>query len=225
MKAQAKKRFSFELLTAVHWFGQDVIQYMVYASEFEAMLEKGREELEEKVEARMVGIAKDVQIELAEDYAWELDQSTSFFPQLHRESLFLTLYNYLEHSLNTVCERIGVEIESNVKLREIDGRGVRRAISYLKSVPQFNFSEIGDDIAFIRNANALRNSVVHNGSILPEQEKHPANIFVNVESTLSGEPGKPVSFEAEFLPLFGTKIRSLFEEIGNEMQRCMKDHR
>lgn len=225
MDSKSDRPFSFALQTDVHWFAQDVAQYLFFASEFETMLEKGHAELEKTVEAEMLSATMEAQEELVGGFAWELHQSASFFPQLHRESLFLTLYNYLEHNLNIVCNGVGKELGSKVTLSDLDGRGVNRALEFLKRVPKFDFSKISDDIGFIRRVNRLRNFVVHNGSILPTNEKDPANILVKAEAGLSGDPGDPVSFEAEFLTRLGTSIRCVFFEVGNEMQRYMKEHR
>ena len=140
---------------------------------------------------------------------------------MHRESMFITLYNYLEHTLNTVCEDIGDEVGSEIRIKDLRGAGFDRALLFLKRVPKFDLSKISKDVGYIRDANKLRNLVVHKGAILPGDENDRVNIFVKAEPSLSGEPGKPIGFTEEFLPVFGTKVKSLFEEIANEMQRLM----
>ena len=72
---------------------------------------------------------------------------------------------------------------------------------------------------FLMDANQLRNRIVHSGSMLPADSNDRVNHFVRQQSALDGQPGKPVRFKSEFLSLFGEKIRALFDEIGNDMQR------
>ena len=137
MEAKEEKPFSFSLITLVHWAGQDVAQYLAFSAELETLLESGHAKLEESIDEKLNSVSKEVQEELIDSYAWDLHLSSSFFPELQRESMFVTLYSYLEHNLNTVCDEIGKEIGSRVRRKDLHGRGVIRALDYLKLVPEF----------------------------------------------------------------------------------------
>ena len=222
MDTPSENPFSFELLVDVHTAAQDVHEYLAFSSELEALLQRRNLELEAKIEAKLAAIPERKHNELIESYAWDLNQFQSSFPSMHRESMFITLYNYLEYRLNTVCEGIGREMISRVRLKHLSGRGVERAFLFIHVVPEFDLSAISAEVDFIRKANKLRNVVVHNGGLLPEGGREVVNGFVKAESALFGQPGRRVCFGAEFVPLFAVKVQALFDGIGSEMQRFMK---
>lgn len=109
-------------------------------------------------------------------------------------------------------------------MKHLYGTGLERAFLFLKLVPGFEFKSINDEMSFIRNANRLRNVVVHNGGVLPSNEKEKVNLFVQSQASLSGLPGRPIQFDQSFTPLLVEKLQVLFREIGNEMRRYMAKH-
>ena len=134
------------------------------------------------------------------------------------------IFNFLEHNINAICIEIGKELRSAVQLKHLYGTGLERAFLFLKLVPGFEFKSINDEMSFIRNANRLRNVVVHNGGVLPSNEKEKVNLFVQSQASLSGLPGRPIQFDQSFTPLLVEKLQVLFREIGNEMRRYMAKH-
>jgi hypothetical protein len=138
--------------------------------------------------------------------------------------MFITLYNVLEHNINAICIEIGKELKSTVQLKHLHGSGLERAFLFLKLVPGFEFKDINEEMSFIRNANKLRNVVVHNGGVLPSDENEKVNLFVQSQPSLSGMPENPVQFDRSFTSLFVEKLQALFREIGNEMQLYMAKH-
>ena len=115
------------------------------------------------------------------------------FPAMRRESIFVTIYNHLEHSLNSICNKIARDLKGNIKLKDLHGAGVERALLYLRKIPEFNFSKINSVIAYIRSTNRLRNIIVHNGGNLPDNEDDKIFIFINEEKTIYGKPSGSIS--------------------------------
>lgn len=213
--------FSFDLLTDVHWMAQDVNQYLVFSSEVEVSLTRSLERMAAAIDKRMEGMSKGDRQEFFESHAHDLHQYGALFPGMHRESMLITLYNYLEHNLNVVSVGVEKEIGTNIQLKHLRDRGIVRALLFLDRVAGFDLSAIDADLSFIRNTNKLRNIVVHNGGVLPTSANHAVNLFVNAQDSLAGRPDHPVTIGKEFPALFAEKIRSLFKEIGNAMQRYM----
>ena len=197
--------------------------------EFSAAVEKLFEDRDADLQRYITEIAEQIpdheHDELIDSHAWDLNQNQTLFPSMHRESMFITLYNFLEHNLNAICIEIGKELKSAVQLKHLRGSGLERAFLFLKLVPAFQFKDIDEEISFIKNTNRLRNIVVHNGGILPEDEDEIVNRFVKSQPSLLGVPGRPIHFRDSFTPLFVEKLQALFKEIGNEMQQFMAKHR
>jgi hypothetical protein len=197
--------------------------------EFSAAVEKLFEDRDADLQRHITEIAEQIpeheHDELIDSYGWDLNQNQTLFPSMHRESMFITLYNFLEHNLNAICIEIGKELKSSVQLKHLHGAGLERALLFLKLVPGFQFKDIEKEISFIKNTNKLRNRVVHNGGILPDKEDEIVNRFVKSQPSLSGVPGGSIHFSDSFTPLFVENLQALFKGIGNEMQRFMAKHR
>jgi hypothetical protein len=81
--------------------------------------------------------------DIHEGYALDLDYESTF-RLLQREAIFLTLYNYFEHFLSELCEWISDEVRSRVRLGDINGRGITRALLFLDLIPELKFDRIPD---------------------------------------------------------------------------------
>ncbi len=219
-----EKPFTFDLLSQVHSAIQDLSLYLQFSSEVEALLEKKDIDLQDYIESQLKQIPEVNHGDFVENYGWDLHQYQMLFPSMHRQSMFITLYNFLEHQLNETCRGIGDELESRLRLRDLRGSGIERAFLFLKLVPEFQFEKINEALSFIKNANRLRNIVVHNGGILPSEEDEEVNRFVIAQASLYGGPGREIVFRKEFVPLFTENVRTLFREIESEMQRWMDEH-
>lgn len=224
MAMRPERPFSFSLLTDVHCAAQDVHEYLVFSDEVEGFLEQSVEQLEAKIEERLKKIPKKHHQDFIESEALTVAQYQTLFPTLHRESVVVTLWSYLEHQISYICNQVSTEIASKIRLRDITGKGFERAFLFLKRVPQFDFSAISAEINFLRNTNKLRNVIVHSGGFLPEEKSEAVNRFVAAEESLGGKPGSLVQISPEFIRKCGENVKALFDEVGEAMQRYMDEH-
>ncbi|WP_199170171.1 hypothetical protein [Hydrogenovibrio sp. SC-1] len=70
--------------------------------------------------------------DIVDSYSWDLHLNQYKYPSLHRESLVITVFNFLEHQLNSLCHIFYESIDSDIKLKDIHGQGVERALLFLK---------------------------------------------------------------------------------------------
>jgi len=225
LELEDESPFSFGLLSDVHSVTNDLNGYLEFSAAVEQLFGERDAELQRYITEITEQIPEHEHDELVDSHAWDLHQNQTLFPSMHRESMFITLYNFLEHNLNAICIEIGKELKSGVQLKHLHGSGLERAFLFLKLVPGFDFKDISEELSFIRNANKLRNVVVHNGAVLPSDENEMVNRFVQLQPSLSGAPGRPVHFHESFTPLLVEKLQMLFKEIRNEMQRFMEKNR
>jgi hypothetical protein len=206
-----ERPFSFELLCEVNSIRNGLAKYVELSHEIEKMLDQKENEIGTRLTETLKRTPKNRHQDVHESYALDLRDYESTFRFLQREAIFLTLYNYFEHFLNKLCEWIGGEVKSRVRLADINGRGVTRALSFLDLIPEFKFDRIPDVMTTIRGSNSLRNVIVHAGTVLPQDAKTPVNQFVKSHPNLSGDPGQPVSLRADFI----------FDEFDAQMQAYM----
>ncbi|MFQ5962882.1 MAG: hypothetical protein ACE5KZ_01195 [Candidatus Scalinduaceae bacterium] len=217
--------FSFELVTYPHSIVNDLHDYRQFYTEVEKLFEKNDEKLQAHITEKLKEIPENNHDRFIESYTYDLHKNQFMFPSMHRGSMFITLYNFLEHHLNLLCSQIGDELKSNICIRDLKGSGIERALLFLKKIPEFKFDRINKELSFIKNTNRLRNCVVHNGSVLPENESDKINKFVKAQESLSGNPGDIVIFRSEFISAYIEILQAFFKEIENEIQRFLDKYR
>jgi len=117
-----------------------------------------------------------------------------------------------------LCEIFSECVNSNIKLKDLKGKGIERALLYLSKVPSIDLSGMGRELPYIKNVNALRNQIVHNGAFLPENSEHKATKFVPQNPNLSGEAGGKISLHLGFIGEMIKVLIDFFEKLGNEVQ-------
>ncbi len=140
------------------------------------------------------------------------------FPSILYKSIFLHQYYLLENCLNILCMQL-FEVENySISLNDFNGKGISRAIGYLKKVCSIsNLTESKEWIA-IKDFNKLRNCLVHNEGFISEnqqdllkvskrQEKNDLGIFVTHDGHL-------INMNIEYCK-FSNKI---FDDFFKELQ-------
>ena len=162
--------------------------------------------------------------DIIENYAWDLHLNQSKYPSLHRESLVITVFNFLEHQLNSLCKIFYESIDSNLKLNEIHGQGVERALLFLTKVAKVDLSSFGSELSEIKGVNLVRNAIVHNGGLLHEDPNSKINKFITSSEHLSGVEAGYVNIHPEFIEHFINVLISFFEKLDIEIQKHIQAH-
>jgi hypothetical protein len=209
------------VLCEVNSIKHGLSNYVELSHEVENMLNEREDEIGKQLTVALSSVPANEHPDVHESYALDFRSYESTFRFLQREAMFLTLYNYFEHCLNKLCDSIGEETASRIRLKDIQGKGIERTLLFIKLVPEFSFTNIPSVMEVIRGANQLRNVIVHAGTVLPDDPNHKANQFVRSQPNLSGEPGNPVSLQKEFVSGFAASLTQFFIEFAAEMQRYM----
>ena len=215
-------------MTAVDFFenGLYFVCYMARSElaefrKFHAVAEEMWRQRDDDLQIRIDGLlaknAPDVCREIIEAYDEESHQNQYKFPEIHRESVLITLYSFLESQMNDLCDIIADSIDSQVRYTHLKGKGVNRALNFLIRVARFDLSSLGSEWSFIEAVNQLRNLIVHNGGILCDDPK--LNAFVRNNKNVWREPGSHIRLGAGFIDEFISNMDCFFEKIDGEVQR------
>jgi len=161
--------------------------------------------------------------EIMDGFSWDLHLNQNKYPHLHRESLIITVFNFLEHQLNSLCHIFYESIDSCLKVKDIKGQGVERALTFLSKVAKVDFSRFGPEMLMIKGVNSLRNVIVHNGGYLPKNTDAKVNDFVKKERHLSGVEGAGISIDPEFIGSFIDTLLSFFKKLDVEIQKHIQE--
>lgn len=193
-------------------------QLRIFHSEVEALWVKKNDEVVKTVNKVIKEHDEKFHQDIVENYSWELHENQYLYPNIHRESIIITIFNLLESKLNDLCDILSSSVNKKIKLNDLNGKGITRTYNYLTKVYDFDLSKLNPEWEYIKNVNQLRNNIVHNGAILPEDHNHKLNKFVTANPHLCGKPNANISLDSEFINEFIDGLIQFFEKLDAEVQ-------
>lgn len=136
-----------------------------YAQYIESILGRELYEFEES----MKELSDDEKEEFVNWHYDEIAQYRDDFPMIMRNSLFISVYSFLEEKVIDLCNQPD---ETSIKLDDLQGNGIKRASLFIKKVKKDDFPDDTKEWHFINNANQIRNCIVHCGGDI-EKAKTP----------------------------------------------------
>jgi len=200
------------------WAREVLQDFRYFHTETEGSWVNKDSQLQNKINEELKKQPLKYQQQIIESYSFDLHQFQNQFPNIHRESLIITIYNFLEKQLNTLCKILSKYFENSVKLNELNGKGVRRAFLYLSKIANLDSTKFKNEKEYIINVNRLRNQIVHNGGDLPQNSNDPLNVFIENNKYLYGSPNEQVSLDADFIYELVDTLTSFFEKLDCEIQ-------
>ena len=214
--------FGNGLSTYCHTAKNELWEFGQFHEETEASWKKKDEELQSHIDGVLKKHPEKRHDDIIDNYSWDLHQNQYKYPNIHRESLIITIYNFLEAQLNDLCAIMEECVPSTIKLKDLSGLGIERAFLYLNKVAVFDFSAMGRELPYIKGVNQVRNQIVHNAARLPEAENHKVNKFISQAKNLSGSPGSQISVSSGFIIEFIGVLSDFFEKLDTEVQRYIQ---
>jgi hypothetical protein len=159
--------------------------------------------------------------DIIETHAWDLHVRQIKFPDIHRRSLVITLVAFVEQHLNDMCAIIADVTRTSAALENAEGRGIKRALHYLRDHAEFQLGTIAS-LQFVYRVQELRNKLVHAAGCLPTDSASKLNSFVAQEDTLSGEPGSSVIIADGFIEHAAKRLAQFFEELDSQVKEFIR---
>jgi len=181
-------------------------------------------DLEAQIEKILKEHPKEHHNDIIDDFSLDLHENQEKYPSIHRSSLLITLYCFFENTLNDLCYTLSDSVGSNIKLTDLQGSGVERALLYLSKVAKFDLSKMGGTLPFIKGINKVRNTIVHNGGSLPPDPDSAINIFVKNTSSISGSPNSSIRLEHSFINEMIEIFIQFLEDLDVEVQAHIQMH-
>ncbi|MGM0747101.1 MAG: hypothetical protein ACQEUS_04385 [Bacillota bacterium] len=123
-------------------------------------------------EESMKELSDEEKEEFVEYHYDEIAQFRDDFPSIMRNSLFISVYSFLEEKIIDLC---GQPDETSIKLEDLQGNGINRASLFIKKIKKEVFPDDTKEWHFITNANHIRNCIVHCGGDV-EKAKNPKRV-------------------------------------------------
>lgn len=203
-----------------HLARNELLSYSEFNSRTEALWKREDEALQKELEGIIEKYPEASREEIVDSYAWDLHVNQYKYPDIHRSALVVAVYVFLEDQLNGLCSTIGESLKSPLRLTDISGMGVERALLFLSKVANFDLGRISS-LSFVKEVGRLRNKMVHAGGVLPVQDNDKLNKFVQRTDGLRGEPGDRVYIQSEFVSSLIGSFVLFFDELDSEVQKFM----
>ncbi|MFY0666109.1 MAG: hypothetical protein JXQ97_15905 [Natronospirillum sp.] len=218
MKHESVDFFGNGLCTLCHLARQELEEFRVFNEASESAWGDRDKQLQEHLNSILVKYPQSSHDEIVESYGWDLHVNQVKYPSIHRQSIILTIFSFLEHELNSLCDILSESVKSSVSLKDLNGHGVERALLFLRKIAAFDFSKISSEVSYIRGLNSVRNQIVHNGGTLPKDDKHKTNVFVGSHMHLAGDPGRSLLVREEFVPEMIGILMGFFKNLEEQVQ-------
>jgi|MDSW01.2.fsa_nt_gb hypothetical protein len=206
------------LCSLCHIAKNELMNFEDFHAETEESWQTINKNLESKID-RIIERHPAEREEIIEHFSLDLHEKQEKFPSIHRRSLVITIYSFLENTLNELCNTLSESVDSNVVLTDLKGRGMERALSYLSKVAEFDLSKMGGTLSYIKNINRVRNFIVHNGGVLPSEPEQKVNIFIASTENIFGNPGGNIRFESTFISEMIEVFIRFLNELDIEVQK------
>lgn len=195
----------------------ELIAYAEFHSETELLWKQKDELLQKEIDSILKKYPTADHDDIVESYGWNLHLNQIKYPDIHRTALVIAIYVFLEDQLNGLCETLGEAVNTKLRLTDLAGQGIERAFLFLSKVGSFDLGAV-PSLSFVKNVSKLRNRMVHAGGILSQDSNDRLNAFVWDTHGLSGEPGRRVQIDADFIHELTNGLVTFFDELDGQVQ-------
>ncbi|MQR86399.1 hypothetical protein GFV16_10790 [Bacillus megaterium] len=151
-----------------------------------------------------------------EDEYWDyhLDEARQYsteFPTIMRNSLFVSIYTFLESKIADLCVS---DEKTLLTLSDIKGQGIEQASTYLKKVLLLDFPYDTKEWKYIEKAKSLRNCIVHtNGHVSKVRKPESVEKAIKELDYVKKDKDGYISLESEFCLDFLENVHSFLKEL------------
>ncbi|BBA31996.1 uncharacterized protein sS8_0026 [Methylocaldum marinum] len=200
-----------------HLAKNELLTYSNFHSRAEASWKQQDELLQEELASILEKYPEPDQQDIVDSYGWDLHLNQYKYPDIHRTALVIAIYIFLEDQLNGLCETLCESLDTRLRLSDLNGQGIERALLFLSKIALFDLGCV-PSLSFIRDVNRLRNKMVHAGGVLADDPNDKLNVFVQSTNGLRGEPGGRVHIGSEFINNLIDRLVRFFDELDGQVQ-------
>lgn len=198
-----------------------------YYEELEHKFESDKRKLSERYEKEVTGkkLTTEMEDQIGEYFGEEHQRIEGLFLKNFRYSVVVTIYSFLETTLNDLCYHLCRSKKLLLALDEIKGDGIERARLYLQKVCLINFPDNSHEWQEIQKFNLIRNCIVHTeGNV--EEIKSPDKLKRVIRSTkgvcLDPQIQRFVHIEKAYIPSIICCIENFINNVHDEAFKSIK---
>ncbi|TSA28308.1 hypothetical protein D4R71_01015 [bacterium] len=137
---------------------------------------------------------------------------------IYRKSTIVSLYSYLEHTMNFLCNYIHEANNYPVSLVDLRGEGIIRARNYLDKLANINFLSLNGEWCHLMSLNKIRNCIVHcEGDLEASTKTEQLRNIVNGSKFLSLENDRYLKIMKGCVEFYIEKVEEFINKLYNQI--------
>ncbi|QXB24172.1 hypothetical protein [Lelliottia amnigena] len=174
--------FGTTLFHICHFTTIDLHNYAAYNKYAENNIEKSNDKLSDEINKHLERNGEEDHEEIIDSYSQEIREFGDIYPPLHRKAMVITLYNFFEHQVKTLCAEINKLLPQDMSDKYLKDVCIKRYRQFLRRVTGFDINQGGglwkhwEDMLKVEQ---IRHVLVHSEG---EIEKHRAARHADIEN-------------------------------------------
>ena len=136
-------------------------EFRSYTSEIESKFESDKIALAARYDKSAEDLSEE-DIRAIDDYfSDDYYMIDEIYTGQYRKSTLVSIYSFLEHSMNGLCRHLSARHSYPVKIEDLKGDGIIRAKLYLEKLASVDFQPLNGEWSELQTLNKIRNCIVH----------------------------------------------------------------
>ncbi|HCW0181795.1 TPA: hypothetical protein OW286_005232 [Citrobacter freundii] len=175
--------FGSTLFHLCHFTTIDLHNYAAYNKYSENNIEKSNAELSNEIGRRLENSSKEYHEDIIDNYSQEIQEFGNIYPPMHRKAMVITLYNFFEHQIKTLCTEINMLLPQDMsKTYSLSNPCIKEYRKFLRREAIFDMNpggELWKGWEDMLKVEQIRHVLVHSEG---EIDNHKAERLADIEN-------------------------------------------
>ncbi|MBO2675934.1 hypothetical protein I6M53_14935 [Shewanella algae] len=192
-------------------------EFRQYTLEIESKFNSDKNSLSNSYSEAIKGLSNDEIREVEDYFSDDYYLIEEIHIGLYRKSTLVSVYSFLENSMNSLCLHLQRSHSYPVELNDLRGEGIVRAKIYLEKLAGIDFTLINGEWSELIAFNKLRNCIVHSeGNIKASKNSTQLENIINQKSSLSLRHERHLKVEREYIDAIMTTTEAFLEKLHQQ---------
>lgn len=189
-------------------------EFRQYTLEIEAKFDSDKNALSGSYKKAIEGLSEDDLREVEDFFSDDYYIIEEINVGLYRKSTLVSLYSFLENSMNGLCRHLGSRHTYPVSLNDLRGEGIVRAKDYLEKLAKVDFAALNGEWSHLMTLNKIRNCIVHSeGDIKASKSPDNLETIINITPGLSLRNERKIKIEREYINFCIDKVECFLKKL------------
>lgn len=182
--------FGTTLFHLCHFTTLDLHNYAAYNKYSESNIEISNNKLCNEINKRLEKNGEEYHEDIIDSYSQEIQEFSDIYPPMHRKAMVITLYNFFEHQIKTLCTEINMLLPQDMSAKyKFNDVSIKKYRQFLRREACFDMNqgnllwERWEDMLKVAQ---IRHVLVHSEG---EIEKHKAERLTDIENYCKQKKG------------------------------------